>query len=181
MTVSTQPTNARLEGFAGLSFMVHDLDQSLLDWASMFGAGPFFKGEFELEGHIYRGKPGKVHTEIALAYSGDTLLEMVAVRGEGPSIFHEVLDRGEGLHHFWVVSEDFDGDIAKYEKRGFPLVAHGPVPGIGRIGFVDATSRLGGLIKVAELDATTYENFAKVKRHHQQWDGKNPIRSMSSI
>ena len=167
-----------LRGLVQLCQVTRDRDRSIADWISLHGAGPFFIADFRLVGHHYRGRPVTAESRIGLAFCGPLLIELAQPLGSGPSIFHEVLEtRGETLHHLWKASQNFDADVAHYAAQGCPVVAGGPIPGMGRQAFVDTTARCGVFTELLELADWVYGALAIMQEAHRSWDGSDPVRA----
>ncbi len=159
------------------------MDKAIAQWVKVHRAGPFFTAEFRNEGHHYRVKPTVNHCRVGIGYSGSINIELIQPLGPPPSILHEILDtRGEGIHHFWNRSKDLDADMAHYEACGFPVVAGGPVPGIGRSYFVDTTSAFGVFTELQELTDAVYVALDEMHQAHLMWDGHtDPIRPYPAL
>jgi hypothetical protein len=170
-------------GITQICYVVRDLDKAMATWMKMFGAGPFFLADFRIGGHEYRGQPAEVDVRVGLAYSSSINIELLQPNQPGPSIYHEILDtRGEGIHHFWKRCSDFDAEIAHYAAIGCPVVAGGPIPGIGKSYFVDTLSTLGVFTEIQELSDAVYVALDEMHQAHLAWDGKtDPIRPYPAL
>jgi catechol 2,3-dioxygenase-like lactoylglutathione lyase family enzyme len=166
------------DGISQICYVVPDLEQAIETWIKTYRAGPFFLAEFRLEGHTYRGQPAVVDVRVAVGYSSSLNIELLQPKRPGPSIFHELLDtRGQSMHHFWRRAADFDAEIKRYEAAGYPVVAGGPIPGIGKSYFVDTVSTLGVFTEVQELSEAVYMALDAMHRAHLVWDGRtDPVR-----
>lgn len=162
--------------------VTRDRDRSIASWIELQGAGPFFVAHFRLEGHHHRGRPVTAESRIGLGFCGALLIEIAQPLGPGPSIFHEVLEtRGEALHHVWKASRSFDAEVERYAARGCPVVAGGPIPGMGRQVFVDTTERCGVFTELLELDDWVYQALEIMRSAHERWDGRDPLRPYPEI
>jgi 4-hydroxyphenylpyruvate dioxygenase-like putative hemolysin len=167
------------DGIAQICYVVRDLDRAMATWVEMYRAGPFYVADFKQEeGQTYRGQPTRLDVRVAIGYSGSLNIELLQPRHPGPSIFHEILDtRGEGIHHFWRCCADLDQELARFQRLGFPVVAGGPVPGIGRSYFVDTLSTLGVFTELQELNEAVHIALDEMQKAHLSWDGKTqPVR-----
>jgi hypothetical protein len=161
-----------------VAHVVRDLDAAVARWVHDFGAGPFFVAQFNFGEQVYRGQAARVHVTVALGCLGSTLIELARPDDSEPSIFNEVLERrGEGLHHYWLHCDDFDGEIARYTAAGCPLVAHGPIPGIGRGAYMDTTTLLGCYVELLELRPELWRVLDTIRAAHLNWDGSEPMRA----
>lgn len=166
-----------LRGIVQICQVTRDLDRSIASWIALYEAGPFFVADFRLEGHHYRGRPVTADVRVGLAFCGSLLIELAQPNGVGPSIYHEVLEsRGEAVHHFWKPSADFDAEIARYAAKGCPVIAGGPIPGMGRQVFVDTTSETGVFTEILELADWVYGALDIMRQAHLRWDGSDPVR-----
>jgi hypothetical protein len=166
-----------LSGIVQLCQVTRDLDRSIATWIGLYGAGPFFVAEFRLEGHHYRGQPVTSDSRIGLAFCGGLLIELAQPKGAGPSILHEVLEaRGEALHHIWKPSRDFDAEVARFAAQGCPVIAGGPIPGMGRQVYIDTTAHNGVYTELLELAEWVYGALDVMRQAHLGWDGSDPVR-----
>lgn len=171
------------EGIAQVCYVVRDLEQAIARWIALYRAGPFFRADFRIDGHEYRGAPAVVDVRVALAYSGALNIELLQPNGSGPSIYHEILEaRGEGIHHFWRRARDFEAEIARFAAAGCPVVAGGPIPGLGKSYFVDTLAVLGVFTEVQELSAVVYRALDEMHQAHLGWDGfTDPVRPYPAL
>ena len=169
-------------GLAQTCFVVADLERAITQWTQVQRACPFFVGDFSGE-EIYRGQRRPFALRVAVGYSGAMNIELVCPQGPPPSVFHEVLDtHGEGVHHIWNRSRDFDADVAHYLSCGFPVVCESRVPGIGRMAFVDTRPAFGVFTELQELTDDVYRALDAMHQAHLDWDGvSDPVRLYASL
>jgi hypothetical protein len=169
-------------GIVQVCHVVHDLDAAMSQWTNLYGAGPFYAAEFRVEGQHYRSRPSTTHVRVGVSFCGPVNIELLQPLGNGPSIFHEVLsERGEGLHHFWRHSDDFDADLARYASHGCPVVAGGLWPGVGRTAFVDTRQAIGAYTEVLAVGDSVYALLERIRSIHRGWDGADPVRPYSAL
>ena len=84
-------------------------------------------GPDKMRNYFYRGKPATHTFSIAVAWSGETQLELIQPLSlRGYSIYDEHLDRfGEGLHHIKLYYADRMKAVAEYAKRGYSVIQCG--------------------------------------------------------
>ena len=172
------------DGIAQVCYVVRDLDRAIATWTRIFRAGPFYVADFKLEeGQHYRGAPTRLDVRVALGYSGSLNIELLQPRHSRPSIFHEMLDTsGEGIHHVWLRCANLDAEIARFAALGCPVVAGGPVPGIGRSYFIDTLSTLGVFTELQELSEAVYIALDEMHQAHLSWDGRtDPVRPYPAL
>jgi hypothetical protein len=163
-------------------YVVRDLEASLAFWRKTMRAGPFFVVDNALEGLTYRGRPTSVTWTTALTYRGDMLIEIIRQTDDSPSIYREQLDaRGPGFHHFMLKTLDFDATLARFERGGCPAAFGRMGPGEERFMYVDARESLGCFVELYDMLPGTLDLFGRIREAHETWDGKDPVRSFSSL
>ena len=157
--------------------VVRDVRPHVDRWVRTLNAGPFFCATFEIDGHTYRGKLHRVNVHVAVGFLGSTCIELAQPVDEAPSVFREVLDsRGEGLHHYWMMTDDYDAELARFAAAGCDFVGGGELPRIGRGAFVDATRTLGCFVELIELNDLGWSLLQQMQAAHLAWDGRDPMR-----
>ncbi len=157
--------------------VVRDVEASAARWVRDFGAGPFFRATFAIDGHTYRGQPHRVNVDVAVGFMGSSIVELTRPVEDAPSPFTEVLNaRGEGLHHYWLQVDDFDAALVRHAGAGHALVTAGPLPGIGRAAMVDTSAKLGCFVELIELNDTGWRLMEQMHATHLGWDGRDPLR-----
>ncbi len=157
--------------------VVRDVEASASRWIGDFGAGPFFRAAFAIDGHTYRGKSHRVNVDVAVGFMGSTIVELTRPVEDAPSPFTEVLNaRGEGLHHYWLQVDDFDAALAQHAVAGHTLVTGGSLPGLGRAAMVDTSAKLGCFVELIELNDTGWGLLEQMRTAHAGWDGRDPLR-----
>ena len=70
---------------------------------------------------VYRGVTTKMQVSLALAYTGELMIELIQQHDQEPSVFQETLKaRGaHGFHHWAVGARDFEKSAAHYRSRGY--------------------------------------------------------------
>ena len=161
-----------------IAYVVDDLESTARRWVQLTGAGPFFLLEhLQIVDPRYRGKPTDIDCSIALGYSGALCVELIQQHNDTPSVFREWAHRtGGGFHHWAVMTEQFDVDVARYNKQGFACGFSGAVAVGGRFAYFDMVADLGGMLELIELTPPVQELFDGIKDAADGWDGKEPIR-----
>jgi len=118
-----------------VAVVVRDLRRSVRAYADLLGVGPWTAYELGpdvLRDMEYLGAPARFGLRHALAWDGDTQLELVEPT-EGPSIFSDHLrEHGEGLHHVGIYVPDHALAVSQAERAGFRLLQR--ARGFGRGG-----------------------------------------------
>ena len=161
-----------------IAYVVDDLEAAVRRWTQLTGAGPFFLLEhLNILDPRYRGQPTDIDCSIALGYSGSICVELIQQHNDSPSAFGELVARtGGGFHHWAVMTEQFDADVARYRKQGYVIAFSGAVAVGGRFAYMDTVADLGGMIELIELTPPVRELFDGIEKASGGWDGRDPIR-----
>jgi hypothetical protein len=158
------------------AWIVPDLRKSVDRWVRTMGVGPFFLLEKIPLEVSHRGVNRVVECTFALAQAGPLQIELVYQHSPGPSCYRDSVPNDDGFHHVAAFC-DYDREVEAYKKMGYELATSG-VFGDMRYCYVDTTKTLGFMVELLEESATTREHFEKVTRAAENWDGRDPIRSL---
>lgn len=128
-----------------IGLVVRDLEKTAAFYYSTFGIGPFsIVPEVNFDGVILRGQPTDSKIKVAFADSGPLQIELIQPL-EGENIYTEFLRSGnEGLHHLGFEVDNFEGLLAKFQRRGIePLFWKNF--GFMAFAYLD-TGKIGGVI-----------------------------------
>jgi len=166
------------DGVVQMAYVVEDIQRSMLDWAKKLKIGPWFLLEhFTGEEAQYRGQPTNVDVSIAMSFAGHMMIELIQQRNDAPSVYRDVVaKRGYGFHHWGVATWNFDSDIERYRASGYDLAFFARVPSGARVGYMDTTADLPGMIELIELGAAFEPTFNRFYKASIGWDGSDPIR-----
>jgi hypothetical protein len=125
-----------------VAYIVDDIDDAIDRWHSRYGTGPFLlaRDTTPFVNALYRGRPSELMVvDLAFAYVGELQLELIALKNGVPSMYKEVLDRGQvDLQHYGVCVEDFDAAVAYYRENGFQLVVASGAEGVAQMHYAEA-------------------------------------------
>ena len=114
----------------------------------------------------FRGQPVKHNFRLALAYSGDTQIELIQ-HLSGETCYKEHIERrGEGLHHLGFFLYDFEAyqrALAELSTAGYPVLMSGRW-GTTRYTYLDTEAAIGSIMEIVYLDSEGKEFMAKIKR-----------------
>jgi hypothetical protein len=163
-------------------YVVRDLEASLAYWRETMRAGPFFLVDNALEGLVYRGQPTSVTWTTVLTYAGNMLIEIIRQNDDRPSIYREQLDtQGPGFHHFLLQVQNFDAALERFVRSGAAPAFGRMSSGEERFMYVDARTTLGCFVELYDMAPGTLDLFRRIREAHENWDGRNPIRTFSSL
>ncbi|MBL1074808.1 VOC family protein [Nocardia sp. 2] len=160
MSVATGPITQ-------IAWVVTDVAASEKFLGATLGAGTWIRMpdvHFGPETCRYRGEPADFTAHIALAYSGDTQLELIQpVRGT--SIYTEFLERGgPGLHHVCVEPDDFDAALKDAAAQGIDVVQQGDMGGQMRFAYLDGANAGVPYLELAEIGPNMRLFFDQIKK-----------------
>lgn len=161
-------------------YVVRDLEAALAHWTSVLGVGPFFVFDrVPIQDFRYRGAPSPVDVSIALANSGALQIELIAVRGDAPSMYRDFLRAGrEGLQHVAFWPDDYDAALEAARARGVAVGQSGAIGERGRFAYLETEAHPGTVVEISEVSGAKGRFFAHIAEAARTWDGSEPIRRM---
>jgi len=119
-----------------IAFVVRDMDAALRYWTETLGVGPFFMlRDLVPENYFYREKPAPApKMTIALGFSGEFQVEVIAQHDDHPSAYRDFLVAGgQGFQHVssWLTRAEYDRERARHRERGVIAIHEGAVPPSG--------------------------------------------------
>lgn len=161
-------------------WVVTDINAAVSHWTRIAGVGPFFvfKG-VKHDNARYRGQLAETpDMTAAMAQAGDAQIELIEVHDNRPSIFRDVIPVGRsGLHHAALYSSQYDADVAAYTNAGAEVAFSGLMMGF-RVCWVDTSATLGFMVEIVERNPVADGIFGTFRAAAQNWDGKDPIRTL---
>lgn len=174
------PWGQPLEGIVQQGFITGDIDAEMGRYAAALGIGPWFiRRDFGFDRLLYRGEPAKIALDLAIAFTGSTMIELIQQKDDSPSAYRETRDRqGYGFHHWaWAARPDsYDTRLAKLSDRGFVQVFDLAVAVGGRAAYFDPGPGYAGMIELIEIPSELETLFTQVHQASLDWDGRDPIR-----
>lgn len=175
------PLIAMNKNFFQMCWVVPDLKAGMAHWTRTAGVGPFFEFDgIPFKDAIYRGKPDDLRgCTAAIAQSGDVQIELVAQEDDRMTIFREVVPMGKtGFHHAALYCTDYEAQRDAYIAAGAPLAFEGDMLG-SRTSWLDTVPTLGFMVELVEANPVADMVFAKFREAAENWDGKDPVRTLS--
>ena len=156
-------------GLQQVAVVVKDLTAGMEFFNRTMGVARFYVIEdFGLHARdkTFRGRPAEQNFKLALAYSGDTQIELIQ-HLSGDTCYKEHLERrGEGLHHLGF----FLYDLEAYQRALDSLGAAGYAPlmsgrfGTTRYTYFDTEAAIGSIMEIVYLDSGGKDFMAKIKK-----------------
>lgn len=168
--------------FKQSAWVVADLEDAILRWVRTMGVGPFIVFDNpQFDALFYRGAPASLSMRGAVAQAGDMQIELIEQMCANPSVYRDTVPAGaSGFHHMAVHVENFDAELASYERAGIKAAAQGSF-GELRFAYMDTSAHLGFMIELIDVDAGTRAFYADVARLSRGWDGARPIRRTDDL
>jgi glyoxalase/bleomycin resistance protein/dioxygenase superfamily protein len=163
-----------------IAYTVADIEQGMRHYAELLHVGPWFLvGPFVPPKGVYRGVMTTMKVSLALAYSGELMVELIQQHDQQPSVFQETLKtRGaHGFHHWAIGARDFEKATARYRSRGYQeaFTDTAPDPLGCRVIYFDTGRDLPGMLEVIEMNTPAEQAFHKIYQAAQEWNGTDHI------
>jgi hypothetical protein len=109
-----------------ISFTTDDIDRQVRFWETQIGVGPVEVFRDLTLTMTFEGRPIALPVRVALALHGGVLIELMQVKGEGPSPFHDRDNRPIiGLQRLASVTDAIQEDAAVARSRGLEQFVDG--------------------------------------------------------
>ena len=170
----------RNKNFMQLCWVVPELDTAIGHWVKTSGAGPFFVFEnVHFEDSFYRGSPMDIAPhKAAIGQLGNMQIELVQPLDDSDGVWRDVVPRGRlGLHHVGLYCEDYDSDRAAYLASGAEMAFEGLMMG-AKTCYIDTTPTLGYMTELITANPVAAQVFGAFRAAAENWDGRDPIRSL---
>jgi methylmalonyl-CoA/ethylmalonyl-CoA epimerase len=114
----------------------------------------------------FRGRPAEHDFTIALAYSGNTQIELIQ-HLSGDTCYKEFLERrGEAMQHLGFFLDDRQQHqevLAEFQRNGFSALQSGRF-GDASYTYFDTESAIGAVMEIVYLDQRSKDLMARIKR-----------------
>ncbi|QEH76945.1 hypothetical protein EIK56_01720 [Sphingomonas sp. C8-2] len=163
-----------------IGYVVEDVEDAIRRFHRMMGVGPWFLlSDFRVREHSYRGQPTGIGLSIAASYCGNTMIELIMQKDDGPSVYRDVIaDRGYGVHHYAVVVEDLDVEEARLAGMGVDMPYRATtteIMGDMRVIYADTRREIGVMLEMCEYNPVMDGFFTQMKSTAEDWDGQGLI------
>lgn len=157
-----------------LGFVVADLEAALQEFTTAFGAGPWFLSPPDsaiATDAVYRGSPVTVQAQVALAFAGELMIELIRPDPDSRSVFTEgTPERRDGLHHFGFAVDDFDARAAELGAAGRQVVFTARTLRGSRLAMVESALAGSGYEEIIELIPRTRHFYDFMRLQALTWD-----------
>jgi hypothetical protein len=144
-----------------LAFVTRDMDKSIEILKETYGITKVFRSQALYPNNIYMGKPVQTHLEIALAWIGNVLIEVIK-SSPGDNPFDSYVtdpDRVMNFHHFGILVSDWEKTSTDIKKAGYDFCYEGF--GNAHFAFIDMTKEMGCMIEVISGGEEFFERIKK--------------------
>jgi NADPH2:quinone reductase len=134
-----------------ISYVTDDIDRLVGFWEGQAQVGPWsiFRGLTLTM--TYEGKPISLPVNVALCMHGGVVMELMQVLGNGPSPFHDTLNRPLiGLQRLASTSDNFTADVESAIARDMEQFASGQDATGQRYAYFRATAAPGVILELLE-------------------------------
>ena len=154
--------------FSQVAWVVRDIQTTQDFFQTVIGINNFVKLENlsaqELEGTYY-GAPGNFVFHLYMAYSGESLIELIQPVS-GQSIFQDYLDKNgkAGIQHiaYSVPVDELDKSISEFTSKGYPVITSLNLP-VAKVVFFDTTKEIGVVTEVIGITEAGVEWVQQLK------------------
>ena len=127
-----------IKGFNHIGVVVKSIDETLAKMAPVFGAKEIARFPIPAAGQTS-----------AMVQIGDQQLEMMEPLGDKGVVGKYLSEHGEGLHHISLKTDDFESDVAEFERNGYKVFGKTQMGG-HNMAFVHPATANGVLYELAD-------------------------------
>jgi len=156
------------QNFIQVAWVVQDIQTSEKFFREVKGINNFVKLEnLRAQDHegTYYGKPGNFEFHLYMAYSGESLVELIQLVS-GQSIFRDYLEKnsGGGLQHiaYMVPVDQLEKAIAEMTGKGYAVITSLNLP-IAKVAFFDTTKEIGVVTEIIGATEAGFEFVQQLK------------------
>jgi methylmalonyl-CoA/ethylmalonyl-CoA epimerase len=167
--METSPLSLVGRSLEQVAFVVRDLGNAQRFFAQSMRIPRFYVIEHfgnRATEKTFRGSAADHDFTIALAYSGNTQIELIQ-HLSGETCYKEFLERrGEGMQHLGFFLDDRDqhqAAVAELQKNGFSVLQSGRF-GDALYTYFDTENAIGAVMEIVYLDPRSRDLMARIKR-----------------
>jgi hypothetical protein len=160
------------------AYTVDDIESGMRCYTELLHIGPWFLiGPFVPSKGLYRGSVTKMKISLAVAFAGESMIELIEQHDAEPSVYKETLKaRGaHGFHHWAIGARDFDATVAHYKSKGYRETFSDISPRGVRVVYLDTSTDLSGMLEIIEMTADVEEQYKHMYDAARTWDGRHSV------
>ncbi len=165
-----------------IAYHVPDPAAAAAQYAREFGWGPFFLFEHvPLTRSVHRGRPRAFDHTSAYGQAGEVMVELICQHGDEPSALRDMYARDQsGLHHVALFVDSLPIALAEARSQGYAIALEATTADGTEFAMVDRRADLGHMIECYEPREGLAKFYAYVKRKSIDWDGRDPVRRLTT-
>jgi Glyoxalase/Bleomycin resistance protein/Dioxygenase superfamily len=150
-----------------IAYLVNDIDAAIVQWSSLYGAGPFVVAEHHrTDSFMYRGTDTEADVSYAFGYLGDMMIQFIKQHDDQPSIYRDMYAIGQsGFHHVAYLVHDFEAEYSRLQGLGFEPACRLHADNVDAAYF-DTRSVNGGFTEIHGDPPHILGAFAQWRRAH---------------
>ena len=153
---------------AQIAWVVKDIETTLRFFQDVMGINNFSKVDtirVKEFGATWYGKPSNAESLVAMAYTGETFIELIQPVS-GNSIFQDYIDKNPagGIQHiaYSIPVAKLDKVISEFTNKGFPVISSFDHP-VAKIVFFDTTKEIGVMTEIMGITEEGEKAVQKMK------------------
>jgi hypothetical protein len=163
-----------------IAYHVPDAAVAAVEFARMFGWGPFFLFEhIPLSSCAYRGLPAQFDHSSAYGQAGDIMVELIMQHDDSRSVLRDLYRRETvGIHHVAHFVENLSSSLDQARDAGAVLALDAVTETGTRFAMLDLTREVGHMIELYEGSGDLLKFYRYVRRAAEGWNGSEPLRRL---
>jgi len=153
-----------------LAFLVKDMDAALELWSDKLKIGPFvvFEKAIGSRHFFHRGQRSPIDFSLALAYVGETQIELICQNNDAPSMYTEAwgngMGAGGGPHHIGFWPDDMEAAARELKEQGFQELDSIRSPsGEVDVYYFSSPPSLGLIVEVVPMNSARRVYFGEIQ------------------
>lgn len=169
----TQSSHPLFGPVTQIGHVTNNIEATAKTWTDMTGIGPWTRMSGVTMAAIMDGEPSDIQIDVALAYQGDTQIELIKPLSDTPSPYtaNQKADLW-GLHHLQYMTDDMDKTLELAKAAGMEAACTIDQGG-GRYAYLRGP---GIWFEIMEASPALEGLFQMIKSASEGWDGKDLIR-----
>jgi hypothetical protein len=165
-----------------LGYIVADVRATASAWVERVGAGPFYIiDRIEQDQYFYRGVRTPLEMSLCFGYWGSMQIELITPLNQADTLYTRALRETPGLlNHCATYVSDLDALLAKHQLAN-RVIQSGHMPTGLKYVYLGEYLPGGQHLELVQATDGAKQAFGGMERIARSWDGRNPLRSMSSL
>ena len=170
--------NPRFGPVVQLGYVCDDAVEVSRYWAKHFGAGPFHLiEEICFENWTYHGEPQDLPLKITIGNYGSVQLEFIQPLKQCANVYSDIHTGGCTPHHYGLLVPNI-AEAAQHLELQHPVTS-ASVPSGAKLAYFDTRATVGMYTEFIDDIEEVRAIFKMTADDAANWDGKDPIRTIS--